>query len=224
MAEKLQIDDIGGFYAITDLKLAGKEGLLAPAKEILAGGARIIQLRSKGLSTDEMLKAARELGAAARRHGAALIINDRVDIAIMSEADGVHLGQDDISLSEARKILGEDKIIGVSTHNIAEALLALSGGADYISFGPIFTTTTKRNAERPQGLSALKELRSGVNRSTASQPNIVAIGGITELTAPLVIEAGATAVAMISEILFDKDIRTKTASVLRTLRADKRGL
>jgi len=149
---------------------------------------------------------------AAASAGAVFIMNDNIDIAIKSKANGVHIGQTDANITHARSRLGVDAIIGVSTHNIKEAIEAEAAGADYISFGPIFPTQTKLDADRPKGLAALAELRRNVNIP------IVAIGGITEDRAPDVIRHGANAVAVISDILLAKDIRQKTAALIKAVR------
>lgn len=121
----------------------------------------------------------------------------------MSDADGVHLGQSDIPLSEARKLLGEEKIIGLSTHNVTEALEAKELSADYISFGPIFKTSTKKDAHSPRGLDSLSEVTGTLNKDKLP---IVAIGGITKENVVQVLAAGASMTALISEILQASDI------------------
>jgi thiamine-phosphate pyrophosphorylase len=175
------------------------------AQELIGAGATVIQLRAKTLGSGEFLKAAKDLRAALK--DAAFIVNDRVDIAMMSEADGVHLGQDDLPVDEARALFGAKAIIGVSTHNLDEAIMAVSQGADYIAFGPIFKTRSKHDAEEPKGLDALKEICSAVELP------VVAIGGITEENVHQVIAAGACAVAMISELMNAKDMKAKAASI-----------
>ena len=180
-------------YAITDFQLSNlsHEELV---RLMLAGGARWIQLRDKDATAREMLEAGRNCLALTREAGAQLIINDRVDIALTTDADGVHLGQGDMSVEEAREILGEKKIIGLSTHSIEQFRDALDTSADYIAVGPIYPTGTKSNADPVVGLELVREARKLADRP------IVAIGGITVERAPGVIAAGADSVAVISAL------------------------
>jgi thiamine-phosphate pyrophosphorylase len=163
------------------------------AEGMLAGGARILQLRWKDAAAGELVEAARAIRKLARRHGAWLLVNDRADVALAADADGVHLGQDDLPLAAARRLLGR-RVIGVSTHDVAQARAAAAGGADYVGFGPVFGTTTKETGYAPRGLEGLREIRRAVGVP------IVAIGGIDERRARGVLEAGADAVAMISAL------------------------
>jgi len=163
-------------------------------KKALTSGARVIQLREKSMSKDELFKEAMYIRGLTERYGAIFIINDHVDIAYLVDADGVHLGQDDLPLNEARRILGQDKIIGISTHTIRQAINAERDGADYIGFGPIYHTGTK-DAGRPKGINSLRQVRECVHIP------IVAIGGITADNVKEVLNAGADGVAMISGIL-----------------------
>jgi thiamine-phosphate pyrophosphorylase len=161
---------------------------------LLEGGARFIQLRDKEASGRELLEQAMACLKLTREAGATLIINDRVDVALTAGADGVHLGQDDLSVAEAREILGEDKIIGVSTHSIAQFRAALETSADYIAVGPIYPTTTKENPGPVVGLNLVREARKQTDRP------LVAIGGINHRRALKVIAAGADCVAVISAL------------------------
>ncbi|MDO8282863.1 MAG: thiamine phosphate synthase [Thermodesulfovibrionia bacterium] len=166
----------------------------AIAKKALTAGVKIIQLREKKLSKKEIFAEASSIRKFTRSHNAILIINDYIDIALAVDADGVHLGQDDMPMKEARKILGNKRIIGISTHSVKQAVKAQEEGADYIGFGPIFHTSTK-DAGRPKGLKMLEEVRRNI-----SIP-IAAIGGITSDTASKVLSSGADAVAVGSAIL-----------------------
>jgi len=185
---------IRGLYAIIDTSCCPLDRAGRAAEELLDAGVRIIQLRAKDAPGGETLKAARVVAALARGRGALFIVNDRVDVALISGAGGVHLGLGDIPVEEARKLLGPGAVIGASTHDAAEAVRADRAGADYLSFGPIFPTSTKADAHSPRGIEALKEVR----RATARP--IVAIGGITPENAGEVLAAGADAVAMISAL------------------------
>lgn len=199
---------IDGLYAIIDSAYVPFPEMERAAREILGAGVRILQLRAKGAGSKEVLAASRAIKRAALEHGALFIVNDRVDIAVLSGADGAHLGQEDIPLFEARKLLGPGSVIGVSTHDAKEARRAQEEGADYISFGPVFPTSTKKDARPPRGLELLREVRKALTVP------IVAIGGITEGNAEGVIKAGADSVAVISDILLSNDIPGKTVAII----------
>jgi thiamine-phosphate pyrophosphorylase len=178
-------------YPITDTQISG----LSHAEQVslLAdGGARFVQLREKKLSAFDFYV---DVKAAAQR-GVTLIINDRVDVALAVNAAGVHLGQDDLPPEAARRLLGDEAIIGYSTHNIAQAQAAATLPIDYVAIGPIFQTTTKANPDPEVGLEGLRAVRDAIGNIP-----LVAIGGITVANAASVIEAGADSVALISALL-----------------------
>ncbi|MDO8426591.1 MAG: thiamine phosphate synthase [Deltaproteobacteria bacterium] len=204
----LRAKQVKGLYAIIDTSYAPLEGLEKTASLIIEGGAKILQLRSKGTASGQVLEACRKLRRITLDNGAIFIVNDRVDIAIACGADGVHLGQEDIPLTDARSLLGASAIIGVSTHNTKEAKEAEASGADYISFGPVFPTKTKADAQSPKGLEGLKEIRKSVRLP------IVAIGGVTEERLMDVLNSGADGAAIISDILASGDIRLKVSSIV----------
>lgn len=182
-------------YPITDTRLSG----LSHAEQVtrlIHGGATLIQLRDKGTASREFYHQTEAAFQVARNHNAKLIINDRVDIALALKADGVHLGQSDLPVEAARRLLGKDAIIGFSTHNIIQAKLAATMPLDYIAFGPIFQTSTKENPDPVAGLAALREVRASIG----SLP-LVAIGGVNLINAAVVLGAGADALAMISELV-----------------------
>ncbi len=181
-------------YAILDAGDDGERDVVHRAEALLSGGVRLLQLRWKRAGTAAFLDAAVECRRLAARYGACLLINDRVDVALACDADGVHLGQSDLPLAAARRLLGADRWIGISTHDVAQARAAADGGADYVGFGPIFATPTKHTGYSPRGLEALRDVRAAV-----SLP-IVAIGGIDFDNAPEVLGAGADAAAMISAL------------------------
>lgn len=185
--------DIPKLYPITDCQLSNctHEEIV---QMMLSAGARLIQLRDKDASAKELLDAARACVKLTREAGATLIINDRVDVALTAGADGVHLGQEDLSVEEAREILGDDKIIGVSTHNLDQFQAALESSANYIAVGPVFSTTTKENPDPVVGLELVSEAKKLADRP------LVAIGGISLERAPSVIAAGADSVAVISAL------------------------
>ena len=182
------------------------------ARAVITGGGRLIQLRMKDRPSAETLSVAEALRTITSSAGAKLIINDRVDIALAVGADAVHLGADDLPVDAARRLLGPHVLIGRSTHSLEEAVAAVSAGADYIGFGPMFSTTTKVLAYAPQGLERLRRVRAQVGIP------IVAIGGITQETAPAVLAAGASAVAMIGEIGRASDIEATVRRLVAALR------
>jgi thiamine-phosphate pyrophosphorylase len=180
-------------YAITDTQLSNCIHVEI-VERMLAGGARIIQLRDKELGSKEFFDAARDCLKLTQAARALLIINDRVEIAHAAGADGVHLGQGDLSVEEAREVLGAHKIIGVSTHSLLQFEAALKTSANYLAVGPVYSTTTKEDADPVVGLEFVKQARA-----LTSLP-IVAIGGINLTRAPEVIAAGASSVAVISAL------------------------
>jgi thiamine-phosphate pyrophosphorylase len=190
MTSGISLPDI--LYLIIDAALSD----LQPedvALQALRAGVRLIQYRDKGKPRLEIYGKAKKLRQRTREFGAALIINDHADIAVAVNADGVHLGQEDLPLHEARKIMGR-KLIGISTHSLKEAVDATVGGADYIGFGPVFFTSTKE-AGQPQGIAMVREVKR-----TVAIP-VVAIGGISCDNVLSVLGAGADAVAAASAIL-----------------------
>ncbi len=189
--------DLPKVYPITDTCLSGLSHAEQVAR-LIEGGASLIQLRDKDAAPREFYREAAAALKVARAHHARLIINDRVDIALALNADGVHLGQTDIPVEAARRLLGKEAIIGFSTHNIQQAKLATSFPVDYLAFGPVFQTATKENPEPVTGLSVLREVAA----MKGSLP-LVAIGGITFSTAFEVLKAGADSVALIAVLLGD---------------------
>ncbi|MBN2693215.1 thiamine phosphate synthase [bacterium] len=181
-----------GFYYIAD-PMFSKNGILKDVSMACDAGVKIVQYRNKNGDAKTLYKEALELKNICKSKGALLIINDRVDILLAVDADGVHLGQNDIPYPVARKILGKEKIIGVSTHSLQEATIAYYGNADYIGFGAIFKTSTKEDALQEQGIQKLKDIRK-------LDIPIVAIGGITIDNAIDVIEAGADGLCSISDV------------------------
>jgi thiamine-phosphate pyrophosphorylase len=198
-------------YPITDTLISG----LSHAEQIeqlAAGGASLIQLREKRASPREFYGSALEAMSAARRLGVQIIINDRADIAIAVKADGVHLGQDDLPPDNARRLLGENRIIGFSTHTLEQALAAELAPVDYIAIGPVFRTSTKEKPHAVVGLETITEVRGRIAKP------LVAIGGITLDTGQSVIEAGANSVAVVSDLLSAGVIAERTRLFLDSLR------
>ncbi len=199
---------------ITDPQLAPGKDHVAIAEAALRGGADVIQLRDKGGSLRDLLPQARAIQALCRARRATFIVNDRVDLALASGADGAHVGQEDLPAEAARRLLGTGRILGVSTHDRAQAEAAMRAGADYIGFGPMFATGTKATGYTPRGLDGLREVRSAVRIP------ILAIGGISLENVAEVIEAGAAAVAIISAVVAAPDIAEAAAEFRgRILRA-----
>jgi thiamine-phosphate pyrophosphorylase len=181
-------------YPITDRNLSGLSHT-EQVKRFIDGGATLIQIREKSLSSGELFADAAAAVKIARNAKVCILINDRVDIAMMSDADGVHLGQDDLPTAAARELLGPDAVIGISTHSLQQVRDALAGGnADYIAFGPIFPTSTKMDHEPLVGLETLSQVRELVG----DVPR-VAIGGINRTNLASVLRAGADSAAMISQ-------------------------
>lgn len=190
---------------ITDPSLVPGRDHVAIAEAALAGGADMIQLRDKTGSLRDLLPQAQAVQALCRSRGAFFIVNDRVDLALAVGADGAHVGQEDLPADSARRLLGPQRVLGVSTHSLAQAEAAQQFGADYIGFGPMFATGTKDTGYTPRGLDALREVRGAV-----ALP-ILAIGGISLENVSLVIEAGATAPAVISAVVAAPDIAAAAA-------------
>ena len=182
-------------YPLTDTVVSGLSHT-EQVRRLLAGGATLIQLREKRAPARTFLDEAIEATRLAHEHGARLIINDRVDIALAVHADGVHLGQDDMPVEAARRLLGERAVIGFSTHNLEQVKAALDLPIDYLAFGPVFSTTSKGRPDPVVGLEGVRDAR----RLAGNLP-IVAIGGVTLTTLNATLRAGAEAVALISAVL-----------------------
>lgn len=182
-------------YPLTDALLSG----LSQAEQVIRlsdGGASLIQLREKNLTPRQFFKQAEEASHIARQRGVRIVINDRVDMALALEADGVHLGQNDFPPDVARRLLGQKAIIGVSTHSVEQARRAIRLPVDYLAIGPIFATSSKSNSEPAIGLEGLRNVREAIGDFP-----LVAIGGITHHNAREVLESGADSLAVISALL-----------------------
>jgi thiamine-phosphate pyrophosphorylase len=190
---------LGRLHVLTDTQLQDRFSHLELAEMAIAGGADTIQFRQKDGSTRELIETARSMKALCARKGVAFIVNDRVDVAMASDADGVHLGQDDFPIALARKLMGDDRIIGGSAGNIQEALICAADGADYIGFGPVFPTLSKDDAGPATGIAGINNLLK-----VLSLP-VIAIGGINRENIPDIIHAGAHGVAVISAVCCSED-------------------
>ncbi len=179
---------------ITDRNLC-KQPFLNAVKLALNGGIKTVQLREKGLTTHELYSLACELRKVTSDFKANLIVNDRVDIALAAEADGVHLGWQSLPFPVVRSLIGSERLIGISTHNRQEALQAQNDGADYITFGPIFDTPSKAGLLKPTGVGEIQKLKKEIHIP------IVAVGGINEKNVEAVLDGGTDGIAVISCIM-----------------------
>ena len=204
--EKLK--KIQGIYVIVDNSLRPQRSHLEITERALEGGAKIIQLRAKELLKREVYRIARVMARLCQRHQAIFIVNDYLDIALEVGADGVHLGADDLPVQEAKK-QAPQLIIGRSTHSLEEAREAEKAGADYIAFGAIFPTESKARAVPAQGVEKLREVCQKVKKP------VVAIGGIKRENLAEIKKAGASAVAMISEIVLAEDIKERVRELVQ---------
>ena len=193
-------------YAVTDRTWVEDTTLMNQVKEALEGGITFLQLREKHLSKEEFIKEAREMKELSKEYKVPFVINDNIEVALAVDADGVHIGQDDMSVEEARKLLGEDKIIGVSAHNVEEAIKAQKGGADYLGVGAMFPTGTKTDAESVS-MEELQKIRTAV-----SLP-IVVIGGINKGNAGRFKPMGIDGLAVVSAIIAQSDIKAAAAEL-----------
>jgi thiamine-phosphate pyrophosphorylase len=200
------------FYFITDAKLSRK-GIFSDVEDAVHAGCSIVQYREKSKSDEEMIEEARQIKELCGNK-AFFLVNDRVDIALAADADGVHLGQEDLDVKTARRILGK-KLLGVTVHNIDEARRAAEEGADYLGVSPIFQTTTKADAGRPCGVGLIEKITDEIDLP------IVAIGGITKENTPQVIRAGAKSVAAISAVLGSGDMEKEVKEFIRIIRDSK---
>jgi thiamine-phosphate pyrophosphorylase len=198
-------------YLITDRHQTGGRPLAAVVEGALKGGARMVQLREKDLSSKELYELAYDLRKLTRQYEARLIINDRADVALAVDADGVHLGNSSLPIYRVRALVGPNKLIGVSCHNQLNVITAKEKGADFVTFGPIYYTPSKTIYGEPVGLDALK---------TVSDPGtipIFALGGIKQHNIPDVLTHGAFGIAVVSAIIAAADPEEETRAILRTI-------
>ena len=203
----------GNLYVVTDRQLTGGRPLRLVVEAALRGGARAVQLREKDLPPRELYPLALEMRQLTQAYGARLLINDRADVALAVNADGVHLTTTSLPASIARQVLGPRRLIGVSTHTRAEAQAAVEEGADFVVFGPVFFTPSKAPYGQPVGLDALRAVRAVVKSP------ILAIGGIKPTNLDQVLAAGADGIAVISAIISADDPMAATQDLLARLRA-----
>lgn len=186
-------------YAVTDRSWLNGQTLYEQVEQALKGGVTLVQLREKGLGAEQFLQEARQIQQLCHCFGVPLIINDSIEVALAVDADGVHLGQDDANAAQARQLLGKDKIIGVSAHNVQEALQAVQDGADYLGSGAVFGSGTKTNVSTLP-MQTLREICSAVPIP------VVAIGGITEQNLQQLSGSGIAGAAVVSAIFAQENI------------------
>jgi len=193
-------------YAVTDRSRLGEKTLEDAVEEAISGGATMVQLREKDLNQEEFENEAERLKKVTQKYNIPLIINDNIDVALNTDADGIHIGQNDIPVTEARKRLGKNKILGVSAQTVEQAIQAQKDGADYLGVGAVFTTISKADAAEVS-LKTLKEICKAV-----SIP-VVAIGGINEKNILELKGTGIDGVAVISAIFSSKDIYSSSKAL-----------
>ena len=198
-------------YAIIDPARASSRLPAAAARELLSAGVRLIQFRDKHASTRQLYETCAELKELLRDSDGYLIVNDRADVARATDAEGVHLGQSDLPVEMARRVLAPGQWIGCSTHSLDQVVEADRTTADYIAFGPIFPTSSKENPDPVVGLEGLREARRATGKP------LVAIGGITLRNASEVLAAGADSVAVIGDLLNGPDLRGRAREFLSVL-------
>ena len=194
-------------YLVTDRRLSLGRSTVEVVAAAVSGGVTCVQLREKHCSTREFLEEARRVRELLAGTGVPLIINDRLDVALAVAADGVHLGQNDLPVADARRLVGERLVIGVSAESVADAIRAEAEGADYIGVSPVFTTPTKMDTAPPLGLEGLREIRRAVRLP------LVAIGSIRHDNAAEVLRAGADGLAVVSAIVSAPCPRTAAAAL-----------
>lgn len=202
---------IGKLHILTDTVLQSRFSHMEITRLAIAGGADTIQYRQKSGSTREMIEIARNMKRLCSEAGVTFIVNDRLDVAIAAEADGVHLGQDDFPIPMARGLLGEGRIIGGSAATLDEARKCLSEGAGYVGFGPVYPTSSKDNAGPVSGIDILKQVVEVIPLP------IIAIGGVSAENIPDVMRAGAHGIAVISAVCCQDDPEEATRALYQAL-------
>jgi len=201
------------FYLVTNSTLS-KTNIFSDVENAINAGCQIVQYREKNKATKDMIAEAERIKQICKDK-AIFLIDDRVDVALAVDADGVHLGQNDIYVQTTRKILGSDKIIGLTVHNVAEALNAVSQGVNYIGLAPIFATDTKDDVSSPCGIEMISKVSSEVNLP------IVAVGGINRNNVGEVIKKGADSVVSISAVIGIEDVYSEVKEFIRIIKESK---
>ena len=211
MYDRNTVRNLLKLYLVTDRPLALGRDLEWVVSEAVKGGVTLVQLREKDIDTREFVELARRLKALLAPSGVPLLINDRVDVALAADADGVHIGQSDMAYEDARRLLGPDKIIGLSVESVQDALAADATDVDYIAASPVYLTSTKTDTAAALGLEGVSEI-SGLSRLP-----LVGIGGMNLRTAADVIRAGADGIAVVSGIMSAPDPRKAAEELLKTV-------
>lgn len=210
MEHKRSLLEIIDFYLVTDSGLS-RRGTISDVENAVAAGCRIIQYREKTGSTREMILEAAQIKTLCGSE-AIFLVNDRVDVALAVDADGVHIGQDDMPIDTARDILGPDKIIGLTVHDVEEAQEAERSGADYVGLSPIFDTSTKKDAGSGIGPESIRDVKDAIGIP------IVAIGGINKQNSESVIMGGADSLVAISAVVCSDDVKRETKEFIELIR------
>jgi len=205
-------------YVIIDRRMMKGRSPIRVAREAITGGATAIQLREKEMESRDLCNLALSLKKLAKKGRVLFIVDDRVDIALAVDADGVHLGSEDFPIKIARKLLGKNKIIGVTVRNLSQALKAQKEGADYLSLGPIFSTKTKKDLPPPRGLKVITQIKEKIKIP------LIAIGGINRDNVAKVIRAGADGVAVVSAVTRTKNFQKSTQELLRQIKEAKKSM
>jgi thiamine-phosphate pyrophosphorylase len=208
---------IGKLHILTDVQLQSKYSHTELTRLAITGGADTIQLRQKTGSTREMIEIAQQMKRLCEESGVVFVVNDRVDVALASGADGVHLGQDDFPIPLARELLGEESIIGGSAGTLEEARKCLSEGADYVGFGPVYPTASKEDAGPASGLSLLRKVVEAIPLP------VIAIGGVDETNTRDVMEAGAHGIAVISAVCCQEHPEQATHALSQVIEGEASG-
>jgi len=201
-------------YLVTDRDLARGRSLVDVVQPAIGGGVTAVQIREKDLGASAFLEEAMEIKRALNDSGVPLFINDRADVALAAEADGLHVGQADLPAAAARRLIGPKILLGVSVATEEEARRAVSDGADYVSVSPVFLTATKPDADRAVGLAGIERIR----RAVGSTP-VLAIGGIDTTNARSIVEAGSDGVSVVSAIMSANDPRAAAQALRREVDA-----
>jgi thiamine-phosphate pyrophosphorylase len=202
-------------YIITNADIVPGRDHIQGAREALQGGADVIQFREKKMDTGEMIRVCQAIQDLCRQHKATFIVNDRVDVALAMDADGVHVGQQDMPASIARRLIGPDKILGVSAGNVETARKAEADGADYVGVGMIFPAGLKKDIRVAKGVDTLREVSQAIGIP------VVAIGGIDHSNAAACIEAGVAGCAVITAVIGAADVRKAAADLAQVIREAK---
>ncbi len=202
-------------YIITNVDIVPGRGHVQEAQEALRGGADVIQFREKNMATGKMIQVCQVIQDLCRQHGATFIVNDRVDVALAVGADGVHVGPGDMEADVARRLIGPQKVLGVSASSPERARKAEADGADYVGVGMIFSAGLKKDIRAAKGVEVLREI------SKVVKIPVVAIGGIDCSNAALCIEAGAIGCAVITAVIGAPDVQQATADLANVIRSAK---